>query len=272
MGISFFEAPAVRTVGHRDDQWFTPTDHCRGPWDPNACHAGPPTGLLVRAMERAAPAMRLTRITVDLARPIPMDGFSVAAEVTRSGRTVAGTRAEIVDGDGVVRAVATGLHVATIGPPLFDDTLDNSGIATPRLASARPGPFPVDFRGHGLPGFNGPAVHIRYPPGQTRDAGATTAWMHTAPLLPDEDPSPFQAICPLADCGNAFSRHAEPWDVGFLNADLTISLHRPPVGDWFGTRAVSWWQPDGIGLTDATLFDDVGPVGKAQQTLILRRA
>ena len=94
--------------------------------------------------------------------------------------------------------------------------------------------------------------------------------MSTAPLLPGETPSPFQAICPLADCGNAFGRHAEPWEVAFVNADLTIALHRDPVGDWFGSRAVSWWQPDGVGLAEALLFDDVGPVGRALQTMVLR--
>ena len=35
-------------------EWFSPTDHARGPWDPDACHGGPPTALLVRALERNA--------------------------------------------------------------------------------------------------------------------------------------------------------------------------------------------------------------------------
>src|SRR4051812_34010960 len=42
------------TVERRGDgsEWFPPTAHARGPWDPTACHGGPPTGLLVRALER----------------------------------------------------------------------------------------------------------------------------------------------------------------------------------------------------------------------------
>ena len=95
--------------------------------------------------------------------------------------------------------------------------------------------------------------------------------MNTDPLLPGEDPSPFQRICPLADCGNAFSRHAGGDEIAFVNPDLTIALHRDPVGDWLGSRAVAQWQPDGIGLADALLFDDEGIVGKAMQTMILRR-
>ena len=56
----------------------------------------------------------------------------------------------------------------------------------------------------------------------------------------------------------------------FVNADLTVALHRDPVGEWLGSRAVGYWEPDGIGLADALLFDDRGPVGRALQTLVLR--
>ena len=38
-----------------------------------------------------------------------------------------------------------------------------------------------------------------------------------------------------------------------------------------GSRSGSTWQPTGIGLADALLFDDEGPVGRALQTLLLRR-
>jgi hypothetical protein len=269
--LSFFEAPSSRAIDGVDVEWFTPTDHCRGPWDADACHAGPPTGLLVRAMQGVLPDVRLTRITVELAKPIPMAGFRVDVEVTRRGKSVAGTRAAIVDGDGIVRVIAVGLHVAEQEPPMFSAALDNSGLATPRLADAQPGPFPIDAtRHHGLPGFSGDAVRMRYWRGEEQEPGPTTAWMNTARLLPDETPSPFQAICPLADCGNAFGRHADTSEVAFVNADLTIALHRDPVGEWFGTRAVSWWQPGGVGLAEALLFDDQGPVGRALQTLVLR--
>jgi hypothetical protein len=123
-----------------------------------------------------------------------------------------------------------------------------------------------------LPGFSGAAVRVRYPDGDGPWPGSRTVWMNTADLLPDEAPSPFQRICPLADCGNAFSRHFEPNEVAFVNPDLTIALHRDPVGDWLGSKTVSQWQPNGIGLADAVLFDDVGPVGTALQTMILRPA
>lgn len=262
---TFFATPATRG----DAEWFTPTDFARGPWDPDASHGGPPTALLVRALERVVPAMRLVRVTVDLARPVPMAGFGVTAELTKSGRTACTARAQLVDADGVVRAAATGLYLAPTEPPLFERSLDNADFRPPRLADAVPGDFPVSTPRHDLPGFRN-AIEVRYPPDFAPGPGASTLWMRTIALLPGEEPSPFQRICPLADCGNAFSRHADPEQMGFLNPDLTIALHRQPVGDWLGMRATSQWQPSGIGLVTSTLFDDTGLVGTALQTVLVR--
>jgi hypothetical protein len=259
------------TVETADDgsERFVPTDFARGPWDSDACHGGPPTALLARAAERALPHLRLARLTVELLRPVPMAGFTVATEVAKAGRATGTTRAAIVDAGGDIRALATGTHVTVSPAALFPATLDNSDVATPRLADAEPGSFPFNRLRHDRPGFNR-AVEMRYPPGEDPGAGATTVWMRTIALLPGEEPSPFQRICPLADCGNAFSRHADPDQVQFINTDLTIALHRDPVGEWLGSRASSQWQPSGVGLADALLFDDRGVVGRALQTLLLR--
>jgi hypothetical protein len=52
---------------------------------------------------------------------------------------------------------------------------------------------------------------------------------------------------------------------------LVIALHRNPHGTWFGAHTVSFWEPNGIGRADAELFDESGPVGRAMQSLVLRR-
>jgi len=35
-----------------DGDWFTPNAEARGPWSEDACHAGPPTGLIARALRK----------------------------------------------------------------------------------------------------------------------------------------------------------------------------------------------------------------------------
>jgi hypothetical protein len=249
----------------RDGDWFRPTDHCRGPWDPDSCHAGPPTGLLARASEALLPEQPLVRLTVDLTRAIPHSGFRIDATVTRSGRTVSTTELTIVNEEDKPVITARGMHVAGTDPC----DLPTAASDTPRLAESTPGEFPIPKGGHDLPMFSG-GVEMRYPPGESHSPGPTRAWMRSVPLLPDETPSPFQRICPLADCGNAISRNAEPTKLAFINSDLTVLLHRPPVGEWLGMDSVSRWEPTGIGMSDSLLFDDLGPVGRALQTLIIR--
>lgn len=248
-----------------DGDWFQPTDPCRGPWDPNACHAGPPAGLLARASEQLLPHQQLVRLTIDLTRPIPHAGFRIHGEITRAGRSVSTTALTLIDGDGKVIVTASAMHVAP-GDPAPIPTIPP---ATPKLDDALPGRFPIEQIEHGRPAFS-TGVEVRYPPGHAPDIGPTQVWLRALPLLPDEQPSPFQRICPLADCGNAFSRNADPAQVVFMNTDLTIVLHRPPVGEWLGMDSESHWQTNQIGMSDALLFDDLGPVGRAVQALILR--
>jgi hypothetical protein len=247
-----------------DGVWFLPTDHARGPWDPGACHAGPPTGLMVRAMENLVPNGRLARVLVELMRPIPMAGFRVQAEVIRPGRTAIATEAEVFDDDRVY-ARTYGLHLRTREP--FE--CPTAPVDVPDFGKAAPGPFPVGVTRHGLPAFPG-SLEVRYDPEGSQGAGGpTTMWMRTVPLLADEEPSGFQRICPLADSGNGISYNAYLDEVAFVNPDLTITLHRQPVGEWLCSRVRSHWQPDGIGLADAELFDSSGAVGRALQTLLL---
>jgi hypothetical protein len=226
--------------------------------------------MLVRALERAVPDQRLARISVELGRPVPMAGFRVETEVLRAGRATSGTRAAILDSDGNVRVTAAGLHVAVADPPLFEGSLDNSGVVLPKVEDTEPGEFPIRRITSKWTGFRH-SVEVRYPPDEP-ESGPRTVYMRTVPPLADEEPSPFQRICPLADCGNAFSRHADPEVVQFINTDLLIALYRDPVGEWMGSRSASQWQPNGVGLADALLFDEHGPVGRALQTLLLRPA
>lgn len=251
-------------------EWLIPTDHCRGPWDVNACHAGPPTAMIARAMEfalkNANSNQRLCRLTVNLTRPVPMSEFRVDALIVRAGRSVTTLTASLLDTDNKERITASGL--AMIERPGTLTRPGNITNTTPRFTDAQPGDFPITRANHDKAGFAG-SIQTRYPPGQDANPGPTTAWLKSVPLLQGETASGFQQICPLADSGNAFSRLAQPWEVAFVNSDLTINLHREPQGQWLGSQSNSHWQRDGIGLADALLFDETGPVGRATQTLLL---
>jgi hypothetical protein len=252
-----------------DGAWFVPTDYARGPWLPDACHAGPPTALLARAIEAIVPDQRLTRITVELMRPIPMRGFQVRAFMKRPGRSVSLSEAELYDDDAIY-ARAYGVHLRT----LDDLEVTTAAIDHPDFGRSVAGPFPIDATVHGLPAFPD-SVECRYDPASAEGPGGgpTTMWMRTrVPLLAGEAPTPFQAICPLADSLNGISYNSVLDEVWFVNVDLTVSLYRDPIGEWFCAKALSHWEPTGVGLADAALYDVEGAVGRATQNLLLSPA
>ncbi|MGI9381327.1 MAG: thioesterase family protein [Methyloligellaceae bacterium] len=237
----------------------------RGPWSPEHCHAGPVTGLIVRAFEEVIPDKMLTRVTLDLLKPVPMDEIRVLAIVRREGRTVSTAAAEVIDQEGRLCVSAQSMHV--VRKPMED--LKSAPV--PRLvrSEAQRGASPLARGKHGLPSFTD-FIQVAYPEGENNGLGPKTIWMKTPPLLPSEQPSPFQSICALADCGNGLSRNAEFEEMIFLNTDLTIHFHREPRSDWLASRSLSHWQSTGIGLAQAVISDDLGPVATALQTLILR--
>jgi Thioesterase-like superfamily len=79
---------------------FVPTGHTRGPWDPRHQHGGAIAALAARAVERrAGPEFSLTRLTVELMRPVPLDRLAVDVAVPRPGRRVLGITVSLSAGD-----------------------------------------------------------------------------------------------------------------------------------------------------------------------------
>ncbi len=249
----------------RADGAFVGNDSARGPWSADHCHAGPVSGLIVRAAEtEVGPGKMLTRITVDLLRPLPLAGLRVAAETTRHTKTLATTRVTVHDLDDTLCATATTMHLARrdLGP------VANVDVLPPRLDDAVTGPFPIGAMRHELPGF-ATNSEVLYPKGGNQGHGPKTVWMRTPTLLEGEEQSPIQALCPLADCGNGISWNAPTTEMGFMNTDLTVQVHREPVSDWLASESICHWQPSGIGMSQSVLYDTEGPIGTALQTLVL---
>jgi hypothetical protein len=57
----------------------------------------------------------------------------------------------------------------------------------------------------------------------------------------------------------------------FLNADLTVSLTRAPVGDWILLNAETWIGSDGAGIAAGRLGDSRGYFGRAVQSLVIEK-
>jgi len=249
----------------RADGVFLGNDPARGPWAEAYCHAGPVAGLVARAAEvEVGPDKRLTRLTMDVLRPVPLAGIRVAAETTRHTRTLATTRVTVHDLSDALLVQATTMHLSerNIG------AVPTAETAAPRIEEAEPGRFAIGEGRHDLPNF-ARLLETRYPPGHGFGPGPKTLWLRTPDLLEGEQTSPVQGICALADCGNGISWNLPSTEMGFMNTDLTLQIHRAPEPGWHAAEAISHWQPNGIGMSQAVLFDTLGPVGAALQTLTL---
>jgi acyl-coenzyme A thioesterase PaaI-like protein len=96
----------------RNGERFVPTLLARGPWSASALHGGPPAALLARAIERfeGGETMLVTRITLELLRPIPLEPLAVHVKMTRPGRKVQLVEASLhTEAHEVARA--TGLRI-----------------------------------------------------------------------------------------------------------------------------------------------------------------
>src|SRR5262249_60690560 len=101
--------PAAPLSGPRGPA-SAPTGHPRGPWDPRHQHGGAVAALVARAVERrAGDGFCVTRLTLELMRPVPIERLAVDVDVPRPGRRVLGISVSISAGDletEVVRAHA----------------------------------------------------------------------------------------------------------------------------------------------------------------------
>jgi hypothetical protein len=239
---------------------FVPSELTRGPWDPGAQHAGPPSALVARALERCEPrdGMRLARITIEILGPVPLEPLTVSARVSRPGRSVelleaslAGPRGDILQAR-AWRIAASEVRLAADPPP--------------------PGPEhgnPRDFFPTGQEVGYHTAMDYRFVRGSFREAGPATVWMRMlGPLVEGEEPAPLERLMVAADAGNGVSAAFDWRRFLFINTELSVHLTRPPEGEWVCLDAVT--HVDGIGLADTALFDARGRIGRVAQSLLVR--
>lgn len=249
-----------------DGDRFGPTVLTRGPWRPEHQHGGPPSALMARAIERAAgdgDSLQLARFTIDFVRPVPIEPLIVRVEQVRDGRRARGYAAVLWSGDqAVARATALVLRAEPLAPA------PEEPIREPLL------PLPEQAEPFQFPFFRSPvgyhtAVESRLARGVI-GSGRAAVWMRQrVPLISGETPSPAQRILMMADSGSGVGATLDPVRfVPFINADLNVSLHRLPDGEWMGLDAVTTIEPHGIGLTRTGLYDVRGLIGQGLQALV----
>jgi hypothetical protein len=252
------------------DSFFVPlgdgvwraTSHAAGPWDSASQHGGPPSALLGRAVERCQPRadMMITRFTCEILRPIPVGDISVQARITRPGRNVELLEA-IASADGLEVARASAWRVRRTGSPAVPPRLPEPG-GPPDGPPMLPPPGWAD-------GYIS-AIEWRQVRGSLGAPGPATLWARMRyPLVPDEEPTPLERVLTIADSGSGVSWELEVNRWLFINPELTVHLHREPVGEWICLDAQTAISTGGTGLATSVLSDLDGPVGVAAQSLLV---
>lgn len=252
-----------------DDGIMVPTGHTRGPWDPGDMHGGAPAALLAQALEVPAAGAALARMTFEFLGPVPIAPVRVSTRVAKPGRNFRLLEGTMTGEDG--RAL---VHVRAVALARGEVTGLPSAAALPPLDPPPAGP--ADGALHAAPaaetdGFLHTGMELRYLRGSIDEEGPALVWLRMArPLLDGEAPCPAARACAAADFGNGVSRVVGFDTHVFVNTDLTVTLLRPPTGDWVLMDATTRLDSSGVGFAASALYDAAGPLGQSQQTLFVR--
>ena len=246
-----------------DNRVFT-SEHAAGPWDSSMQHGGAPSALIVWAAERipTPQPMHIARLTVDLMRPVPVAPLTVATEVLREGRKIQLCMVRLL-ADGVDVARATVLKIRT-QPVKFPDAI--AGEAPLDLPLPETGA--LDEAGNSSKFIQG--LTLRAVRGGFLQPGPGAVWFRAnRPIVEGAVTSQAMRAALAADCSNGVSSVLDFKTWSFINADLTVTFARQPVGDWILLNSNMTLGADGAWLAISRLADVHGYFGEAIQCLVV---
>lgn len=244
---------------------FASSPATAGPWSSGLQHGGPVSGLVGRAFERhdPVPGTRVARVTVEILSPVPVAPLEVSVRVVRPGRRIAHLEAEIAhEGRTVVRASAWRIMAA----PAHLEPVVHAPAPPPRPETTPPFGRWGDLHVSGYLA----AMEWRLVRGSFGEPGPGTVWARSRiPLVAGEPDTPLVRALTLADSASGVGSQLDLSKWLIINTDVTVALHRDPVGAWLCMAASLDASPGGSALCTASLADASGEFGRAAQTLLV---
>ncbi|MBB5052606.1 hypothetical protein HNQ36_002580 [Afipia massiliensis] len=239
------------------------SEHAAGPWDPSMQHGGAPSSLIVWAAERipSPQPMHIARLTVDLMRPVPVAPLTIETEVVREGRKIQLCAVRLL-ANGVEVVRATVLKVRTQAVALPGDVVPEMPIDVPGPEAGREEPqTSSNFLG---------GVTLRAVKGGFLKLGSGAIWFRPErPIVEGAATSQTMKAALAADCSNGVAAVLDFNRWSFINADLTVTFARPPLGDWILLNSEMTLGIDGAGIAVSRLGDVQGYFGGAIQCLVV---
>lgn len=257
--------PALYLPAH--DGWAA-TALTIGPWDAGLQHAGPPAALLLREAERASAIAggQTVRMAFDVLGPVPVGPVRTSATVLRPGRRVELVEAVLRGEDDrpLMRLTAWRMRVRTDGP-------DRDAPVPPHrmpadVAASRP--ERADFFSTEVAYHR--ALDWRFAAGSFNSPGPAAAWTRPCcDLVEGEAITPLQHLLVMTDAASGISATLDWTTATFANVEFTVSLLRPPRGQWLGMDATTSLGGTGSAQCFADLHDADGPVGRSAHALFV---
>lgn len=252
--------PFFKRVGEH----FHPTTASRGPWNPNSLHGRVIAGLLGFVLEERhgdsdfIPA----RLTVDMYRLPDFSPVEVVTRVVREGGRIRVVDAEWIS-NGVSQARATCQFLRRTANP-------EGNVWSPPPWDA---PNPADMPPPDDPrmGMNGMWSMRQIGEGM-RGQGPRKVWMSEVRELVEGSPlTPFARVAVACDFASPLANVSDS-GLGYINTDVTLYLHRLPVGEWIGFESMNHHATDGVAIGECFVHDVDGPIGSAAVAALAQRA
>ena len=260
------------TLYLRDGDAFVGTAATKGAWHDDGQSGGAVLALLGHVLEDVPTlsAMSLSRLTVDIVRPVPIGRrLHIATEVIREGKKIQIVDLTLTAGD-TVTTRARALRIRDLDISALDDMPESTSAVNP--SSHLPPPEELPSVEH-LPGV---ADFLRHGAEMRRTTepidGVHAVWCRLRVPVVEAEPVRASSLAALPlDIVNLLGAMFDPTRVTCINPDVSGHLSRGPVGEWVALTGHTYFSHAvAHGVSMAVMSDEAGPFGTASVSQILQ--
>jgi hypothetical protein len=240
-----------------DDGAYVPTTHACSAWSRSALNGPSIVAALARTLEleHGAEGFHPARLTVDLFAAVRFAPLAVVTGTVREGNRIRVADATLVqDGEGVARATLVQLRLGE--QPPGDVWRSGREFEIPAAVADAP----LRRGDKGLFSSDGSVepwtTDLRPHQGGTRKR----FWNHPRDVVEGEPATAFQRAASLAESTSLVTNWGSE-GIGFINADLTVTLARLPRSGDIGIEASDHVSAAGVAVGTAALYDRDGQFG-----------
>ena len=237
----------------REGESYVPQATCRGPRNPDSLHGRVIIGLIGFELERlhGGEEWMPVRLTVDMYRLPDFSPITAMTSIVRGGRRIKVVDCELMSGGKSIGRGTCQFLLRSENAPGITWSPPDWNVPKPEALPHPPagqfGERMWKMRNIDNP-FDGKSKPRR-------------AWMCEIRELVDGSAlTPFSRVAVAADFTSPLANRSET-GLGYINTDVTVYLHRLPIGEWLGFEAINHHASAGVAIGESFLYDVEGAIG-----------